>query len=220
MVLREGEMIPLRMPVLTVTLQETECELEASCILSDQLTSKALSPILDRTRKLTPSSTGPVESLGQIRTWLKTCDKSHSCCTGKGFLPRLISETSVVRGPIEIRLVESKTLPVNSRYATLSHCRGVSPSAHRVQLTQKLLPVFEAQIPRETLPKTFLDPTDVIRAVGIEYFGLILCIIQDSKDDWKREASTMWEVYCNSYLNISATASRERSEGPLRSRNP
>ena len=40
-----------------------------------------------------------------------------------------------------------------------------------------------------------------------------MCIMQDSHEDWKAEASTMKDVYTNSSLNISATSPRSVDKG-------
>lgn len=47
-----------------------------------------------------------------------------------------------------------------------------------------------------------------------------LCIIQDSKADWQREAPLMAGVYRGSMLNIGAAASRSTDEGCFRDRDP
>lgn len=124
---------------------------------------------------------------------------------------------SPVPGPTDIRVVESKNVPRGSRYATFNHCWGV----HRARLTKELLPSFKEQISSRALTKTFLDASQVMRALNIEYVWIdSLCIVQDSEEDRRREAFIMWEVYTNSYLHLSATASRESSKGLFRSRHP
>jgi hypothetical protein len=60
-----------------------------------------------------------------------------------------------------------------------------------------------------SLPKTFQDAICVTRRLGIKYLRIdALCIIQDSEEDWRREASLMERVYAEAYLNIAATASK------------
>jgi Heterokaryon incompatibility protein (HET) len=46
------------------------------------------------------------------------------------------------------------------------------------------------------------------------------CIIQDSKEDWQREAGLMSQVYTNSACNISATSASDGSVGLFFDRNP
>ena len=47
-----------------------------------------------------------------------------------------------------------------------------------------------------------------------------LCILQDSVDDWRSEASTMTDVYRNSYCNISATGASGPEQGCFFQRDP
>ncbi|KAK2762913.1 tol protein [Colletotrichum kahawae] len=55
---------------------------------------------------------------------------------------------------------------------------------------------------------------------GIKFIWIdSLCIIQDSRDDWRAEAATMCDVYRNSLLNISACAAAENSELSFQNRD-
>ena len=45
-----------------------------------------------------------------------------------------------------------------------------------------------------------------------------LCIIQDSRDDWQREAPMMCDVYQNAFLNISADHAVDARGGCFRDR--
>jgi hypothetical protein len=65
-----------------------------------------------------------------------------------------------------------------------------------------------------SLPQTFQDAITLSLALGIEYLWIdSLCIIQDSRDDWLREASLMCSVYTNSWVNFAATSSRDGTGG-------
>lgn len=64
------------------------------------------------------------------------------------------------------------------------------------------------------LPPTFLDAIQVALALDIHYIWIdTLCIIQDSPEDWRHEASRMFEVYFNAHLNIAATKAVDASQG-------
>lgn len=57
------------------------------------------------------------------------------------------------------------------------------------------------------------DAVTVTRALGIRYLWIdSLCIIQDSRDDWSREASKMSGIYRNAVVTIAADCSRDHSE--------
>jgi hypothetical protein len=54
----------------------------------------------------------------------------------------------------------------------------------------------------------------IARYLEVRYIWIdSLCIIQDDKFDWEREASKMAEIYTNSYLTIGATFSADHSGG-------
>jgi hypothetical protein len=55
---------------------------------------------------------------------------------------------------------------------------------------------LKAGIPKSELPRNFLDAVSVTQKLGLQYIWIdSLCIIQDDPADWKKEATTMHEVY-------------------------
>ena len=80
---------------------------------------------------------------------------------------------------------------------------------------------FYMGIPWDDLSKLFQEAVKATQTIGVQYIRIdALCIIQDSDDDWHSEAAMMLEVNSTSYLNISADASADGSEGLFRDRNP
>lgn len=70
------------------------------------------------------------------------------------------------------------------------------------------------------LPQTLLDAVHVTRQLGVQYLWIdSLCIIQDSADDWEREASNMAEIYANAYCTIAATRAEDGHGGFLQPRS-
>jgi hypothetical protein len=70
------------------------------------------------------------------------------------------------------------------------------------------------QIPMSTLPKTFRDAITFTRGLGLRYIWIdSLCIIQNSKSDWKEEAARMADIYKNAYMTIAAESSRDSHQG-------
>lgn len=66
------------------------------------------------------------------------------------------------------------------------------------------------------LTKTVQDAIQVVRNLGLRYLWVdSLCIIQDDKEDWLREAGRMASVYEGSYFTIAASASKDGSGGCL-----
>ncbi|KAF1997438.1 HET-domain-containing protein [Amniculicola lignicola CBS 123094] len=63
-------------------------------------------------------------------------------------------------------------------------------------------------------PQTFKDAIKFSRRLSIRHLWIdALCILQDSTDDWDREASAMAEVYANSHLTLAATGASCVSHG-------
>jgi len=80
---------------------------------------------------------------------------------------------------------------------------------------------LEVAIPFEKLPKTFRDAITVTWQLGFRYLWIdSLCIIQDSKEDWQKEAMTMKNVYQRATLNIAATNSVDGQGGLFFERDP
>lgn len=118
-----------------------------------------------------------------------------------------------------VRLVHTAQIDIEKvSYVTLSHCWG---NALTNRLLAKLVKEYSLDIPWETLTSTFQDAIITSLKLGICYIWIdALCIIQDDEEDWIHEAARMTGVYLNSYLNISADASYNGTEGLFRQRDP
>jgi hypothetical protein len=150
---------------------------------------------------------------------------------------KFISETDNVDG-VRIKLIEGEVsfsafkCEDDFRYVTLSHCWG-SPAEGFLKLTtenEKTLKEDGLELRR--FPNTFREA--ILFASRLDKVGYIwidsLCIMQKSSSpaadnkaseiDWLEQSRTMDKVYAKSYLNISATASRNSNEGLFRSRAP
>ncbi len=69
-------------------------------------------------------------------------------------------------------------------------------------------------IPLINLTRTFADSIHIARKMGIQYVWIdSLCIIQDSRSDWEKEAAQMASVYSNAYCTISASGSADGHGG-------
>ena len=113
-------------------------------------------------------------------------------------------------GPPGKLVVSSEDHPVGP-YLTLSHRWG---DADIIKLTKANLEELRLEIPMSLLSKTFKDAIATARVFGLRYLWIdSLCILQDSKEDWTREAATMCDVYKNSYCNIVAMSSKTMFDG-------
>jgi Heterokaryon incompatibility protein (HET) len=161
------------------------------------------------------------QSVKTIKTWMNRCAHEHGrkCTNGdrksSDFRPSRVLEVRRIAGgeniAIRLRLQEDLAQLPDLHYATLSHCWG--KSKHLV-LKQSLLSQFREDIPLPDLPKTFQDAAILMALLDISYLWIdSLCIVQDSKADWTKEAHLMSRVYGEAYLNVTATASKSDEEG-------
>ena len=176
---------------------------------------------------LPKDSGGPIadRSLDMIKNWISNCSKNHGDCqkllqqsleTRNRLPTRLLRVESTPSHP-KVSLLETKDLEINTRYATLSHCWGQSPI---VRLLKELYKEFVEGIDFESLSKTFQDAVIFTGALDLQYLWIdSLCIIQDSEDDWIREASLMCLVYSNFWISFAATSSVDGSGGLFHSGN-
>jgi hypothetical protein len=66
----------------------------------------------------------------------------------------------------------------------------------------------------EQLTKTMQEAMKTTLRLGYQYLWIdSLCIIQDSRADWDREAAVMDQVYARSICTIAATGAAKGSEG-------
>lgn len=146
---------------------------------------------------------------------------------------RLISTGQQEPGVIEntyVKLVETidwedgQPNKGNVRYCTLSHCWGTQEMGQQ-KLDSKNIDEYKKKgIKLSELPKTFRDAIEF--ASRLPRVGFIwidsLCIKQGPQemDDWLIQSACMDQVYSESFLNISATASSNSNEGLFFTRQP
>lgn len=76
---------------------------------------------------------------------------------------------------------------------TVSHCWG---SAKFPKLSMGNLETMKDRIAVCSLPNTFKHAIQITRQLGMKCLWIdALCIVQDSNEDWQREAATMGIVY-------------------------
>lgn len=147
------------------------------------------------------------------KDWLDTCTKEHTLCNriSPTRLPtRVVDLGRQGDGAVpEIRLYESQNEV--QRYMCLSHCWGKYVS---ITTTTKTLAERKAGIPWSSLSKTFQEAITICRKFGVRYIWIdSLCIIQDSREDWEREAAKMAPYYQGAYLTIAASKSADGGQG-------
>ena len=130
---------------------------------------------------------------------------------------RLIEITGAEANPF-LRIIEVASHPCDGEYITLSHCWG---TAEFMTLREDRIDSMKEGIVWSNLPKTFQDAVIVAMWLKIKYLWIdSLCIVQDSREDWEREARSMKHVYKNSLLTIAATKAVDATGGLFVDRNP
>ncbi|KAK0712918.1 heterokaryon incompatibility protein-domain-containing protein [Lasiosphaeria miniovina] len=149
-----------------------------------------------------------------IRRWSELCLAHHTDCgTATPFLPTRLIDVGTAARP-ELRLVLGADMAdKNARYLALSHCWGrTMPAAGRT--TAQTLARHRAAIAPGTLPRTFRDFVAIARRVAARYVWIdSLCIVQDSREDWEREATQMAAVYSHAHFTVSASGSADGRGG-------
>jgi hypothetical protein len=111
-----------------------------------------------------------------------------------------------------LKLCEGDKLPPHVEYAALSHCWG--DIKDKIVLTSGNLAVFQKELPDLQCLQTFKHAIFAARHLRFQYIWIdSLCVIQDSEEDWSKEASLMSSVYKYSTLTITATSAEDDTEG-------
>lgn len=135
----------------------------------------------------------------------------------RGFKPkRILDLAGLSQG--RLRLRDTADLDIAGRYATVAHCWG---NAKTLKLLSGNIAALQDQILAGDLPTSYKEALLVARKFDIQYLWIdSLCIIQDSPEDWLREASMMGQVYRHSLLNIALAGAADSSEPSFGARNP
>lgn len=106
------------------------------------------------------------------------------------------------------RLVAGKDCLYEGGYLVLSYCWGITPPKAPWLLTKGSMPRFATDIPMDALPQTLHDAILWTRQIGERYIWIdSMCIIQDSNEDWQREASRMASIYGSATATVVAASS-------------
>jgi hypothetical protein len=165
------------------------------------------------------------ESLSCAVSWLEDCQANHSVCAralkrGRGWYPTRLIDIGPPESEIWTVVLtnEIQGRQEFERYMSLSYRWG--PNSHLLLLSDTIQK-FRNGIPITNLPKTFQDFGLVARKLEVQYIWIdALCIIQDSLEDWNREALMMRQVYANSLCTVAATASADEHDGLFRHLRP
>lgn len=171
-------------------------------------------------------STRPNHSLEQIQEWYRDCRGNHRRCKSatptSAFLPSRLVEIIPARdgrSDVKIRL-RSRTELMESmpEYASLSHRWAANMP---FKLTTANLKDCSKDFPHDSISKVFQDAICLALQLNLRYIWIdSLCIIQDSRTDWKLESMEMSRIYNHSLLNIASTGFRDGDKGLYANRDP
>jgi len=142
--------------------------------------------------------------------WISNCDDHEDCQLEiQSLLPTRVIDLGDLDEEYEMRLYETSNVP--AKYITLSHSWG---NQNLFKTEKDSLSTRTQGIAWEELPRTFQDAVIMTRALGIRYLWIdSLCIIQDDKDDWRRESAKMCTIYRDSYLTLAASKNKGTDGG-------
>jgi hypothetical protein len=110
---------------------------------------------------------GTKEALPLAQRWLEACEGTHAQCQVQlaNFTPtRLVSTTASAA-----RVCHAASIPVSSRYTTLSHCWG---RGSFTTLSKANIDNFETRIPDDALSQTVKDAIEISRSLGFAYIWI------------------------------------------------
>ena len=195
-------------------------------------------------------STGSPTSRALAVSWLSQCraneDGKHKQCNDRdlNYLPTRLLDVKHAQKTARLRLIHPALDPASFKmrreWMTLSHCWGIWGAQNNPVLSKGNLKKRQnAGISLKKLPKTFRDTLEIADWLGsksihspfkmplysdhvlVDWLWIdCLCIIQDSREDWLREATIMSKVYQNAAINVSADSGTDSRAGCFVQRNP
>lgn len=165
-------------------------------------------PSLRSGTPIPPTSTSSPTTLSLAKSWLDNCNASHQTCAASSpFNPSRLLHIS----PAALLLCDKP--PPSMPYAALSHRWSTSTASVILTLAN-----FSDRVTRGisivNLPPLMRDAVHAVRALGLEWLWIdSLCIVQDSAEDWKREAGMMAGVYMGAEVTVAATGCRAEGDG-------
>jgi hypothetical protein len=155
-----------------------------------------------------------------IESWVNLCSE-HPICNRDPVLatsevPSRLLDVQAGHIGQKIRLSLSPTEREPLPYVMLSYTWGPDPRLDRLPLLRKNnVQAFSREITFSSLPRLFRDVVEATRRLKYRYLWIdALCIIQDDRLDWQREAAVMGRIYQNAHLNIAAGGAKN-SHSPL-----
>ncbi|KAL7943716.1 HET domain-containing protein [Trichoderma barbatum] len=160
-------------------------------------------------RTVPSGNTASEEAFKKATTWFRECNDTHGDCSA-GEIPEMpdrVLDIAAEDTTSGVKLV--RTNGTRARYACLSHRWGKETS----QATKQNVDALCGEVPWDYLSPTYQDSITFLRKFSkwhqeqygeeIRYIWIdSLCIIQDSKSDWKKHSLKMSDIYSNSSITL------------------
>lgn len=150
--------------------------------------------------KLPSTSTLSTPNLKMISHWVDDCKLNHPTCNlaESPWLPTRLLDVGSLDGTELPRLVETSKEDIGAPYAALSHMWGdpTQGQAPPIRTLKANYTEMLSGIPRQIMSKNFVHAVIATRLLRLRYIWIdSLCIVQDSAEDWRKEAATMYKMY-------------------------
>jgi hypothetical protein len=160
--------------------------------------------------------TGSKESFEVALDWLGKCQKEHYRC--KLGSPEFADKVTGPGGRFPSRIIDLHAYSLETPdaalipfpglgcpYATLSYCWGQVEERGYVTTSSMVEGGKVRRLVFNEMPATIQHAFEIAWRVGFRYLWVdAICIVQDSREDWHKEAVKMGWIYCNSALTIAA----------------
>lgn len=162
-------------------------------------------------------TTDSASTYSQIKRWIHHCLHNHSLCQ--------IPSPSDSERPTRLIIIDhsagtfqlTTNAALDTRYAAVSYRWGSGEGCY--MLTQETEKDMWEGTSIGVLPKTLIDTFTIAHRLDLKYLWIDrLCILQDSREDWSREASRMALIYKHAFLTISASCASHDNQGCFRKR--
>ena len=166
-----------------------------------------------------PTSTRNGRCLEQIKEWMHTCFHTHKLChriLEQGASRTMPSRLIYIGDDGPSRLIcdsDDETGFAGIHYISLSHRwqLQVMPT-----LITSNLELCKERIDVTDFPPVFGDAVEISKWLGVKHIWIdALCIIQDDKEDWRKEAAKMGRVYENAICNLGGHAAADQEGAGL-----
>lgn len=152
----------------------------------------------------------------QIKAWLENCKSLHQSCSGrrescdKRQHPFRLLFLGDENAPYA-RLVDANTADSKTEYVTMSHRWDSSTKA--TETTRANISDAYQNISLDAYPQHFKEAISLTKRLGFKYMWVdSLCIIQDCRKDWLKQATLMHQIYSSGRLNLALLQSFTHQE--------